>query len=136
MICACCGLACQWWHVVLLRPCTLYRLSIKSFPDYKHLLQENYVGYIFFLLLLKLVSKMLCHVFIVMLQLRNLLVSKWRQWRRKSSVFCGITKQNRRLSIRLSPCNKRGTCWSVLMCCKKNFLGRVTFWKNIRALEL
>jgi len=40
---------------------------------------------IFFLPLLKLVSKILCHVFIVMLQLRNLLVSKWRQWRRKPS---------------------------------------------------
>ena len=29
--------------------CILYRVSIKSFPDYKHLLQENYVEYkIFF----------------------------------------------------------------------------------------
>jgi hypothetical protein len=27
----------------------LYRVSIKSFPDYKHLLQENYVEYITFL---------------------------------------------------------------------------------------
>jgi hypothetical protein len=26
-------------------PCTIYRVSIKSFPDYKHLLQENYVEY-------------------------------------------------------------------------------------------
>jgi len=26
------------------------------------------------------------------------------------------------LSIRRSPCNKRSTCWSVLMCCKINFL--------------
>ena len=52
----------------------------KVFPDYKHLLQENYVEYKhIFLPLLKLVSKMLCHVFIVMLQLHNLLVSKWRQ---------------------------------------------------------
>ena len=43
----------------------LYRVSIKSFPDYKHLLQENYVEYkhIFFPLF-KLVSKILCHVFI------------------------------------------------------------------------
>jgi len=24
---------------------TIYRVSIKSFPDYKHLLQENYVEY-------------------------------------------------------------------------------------------
>jgi len=23
----------------------IYRMSIKSFPDYKHLLQENYVEY-------------------------------------------------------------------------------------------
>jgi len=39
---------------------------VKSFPDYKHLLQENYVEYKhIFLPLLKLVSKMLCHVFIV-----------------------------------------------------------------------
>ena len=45
---------------------SLYRVSIKSFPDYKHLLQENYVEYKhFFLPLLKLVSKILCLVFIV-----------------------------------------------------------------------
>ena len=37
---------------------TIYRVSIKSFPDYKHLLQENYVEYIYiFLPLLKLVPK-------------------------------------------------------------------------------
>ena len=42
----------------------IYRVSIKSFSDYKHLLEENYVEYIF-LPLLKLVSKILCHVFIV-----------------------------------------------------------------------
>jgi len=47
-----------------------YRVSIKSFPDYKHLLQENYVEYKhIFLPLLKLVSKIWCHVFIVVLQL-------------------------------------------------------------------
>ena len=40
-------------------------MSIKSFPDYKHLLQENYVEYKLYLLLLKLVSTILCHVFIV-----------------------------------------------------------------------
>jgi hypothetical protein len=40
-----------------------HRLSIKSFPDYKHSLQENYVEYKHIsLLLLKLVSKILCHV--------------------------------------------------------------------------
>ena len=45
-------------------------MSIKSFPDYKHLLQENYVEYKYiFVPLLKLGSKILCHVFIVMLQL-------------------------------------------------------------------
>ena len=27
----------------------IYRVSIKSFPAYRHLLQENYVEYIFFL---------------------------------------------------------------------------------------
>jgi len=44
----------------------IYRMSIKSFPDYKHLLQENYVEYKHvFLPLLELVSKVLCHVFIV-----------------------------------------------------------------------
>jgi len=38
-------------------------VSIKFFPDYKHLLQENYVGYKNIVLpLLKLVSKLLCHV--------------------------------------------------------------------------
>ena len=43
----------------------LDRVSIKSFPDYKHLLQENYVEYRhIFLPLLKLVSKILCPVFI------------------------------------------------------------------------
>jgi hypothetical protein len=36
--------------------CDLYRVSIKSFPNYKHLLQENYVEYKhIFVLLLKLV---------------------------------------------------------------------------------
>jgi len=41
---------------------------IKYFPDYKHLLQEKYCTWntnIFFLPLLKLVSKIVCHVFIV-----------------------------------------------------------------------
>ena len=40
-------------------------MSIKSFPDYKHLSQENYVEYKHFLTLLKLVSKILSRVFIV-----------------------------------------------------------------------
>jgi len=44
-----------------------YRVSMKSYPDYKHILQENYVEY------------------------------------------------------------KRRTCWSVLMCCKKDFLSWVSF---------
>ena len=44
----------------------LYRVSIKPFPDYKHLLQENYVEYKhIFLPLFKLVSKILCSLFIV-----------------------------------------------------------------------
>jgi hypothetical protein len=44
----------------------IYRVRIKSFPDYKHLLQETYVEYKhIFLPLLNLVSKILCHVFIV-----------------------------------------------------------------------
>ena len=44
-------------------------MSIKPFPNYKHLLQENYVEYKhIFLPLLKLVSKILCHLFILMLQ--------------------------------------------------------------------
>jgi hypothetical protein len=46
----------------------IHRVSIKSFPNHKHLLQENYVEYKhIFLPLLKLVSTILCHVFIVML---------------------------------------------------------------------
>jgi len=54
-----------------------YRVSIYSFPDYKLLLQKNYVEYkVFFLSLHKLVSKILCHVSIVRLQLRNVLVAK------------------------------------------------------------
>jgi len=107
----------------------LYRVSIKTFRDYKHLLQENYVEYKhIFLSLFKLVSKMLCHVFIVMLELHNLLVSKWCQWRRKPSVFCDITEQNHQLSMTLSPCEKMITFWSALMCCKKN--SWVTFWKK------
>jgi len=44
-------------------------VSINSIPNYKHLLQENYLEYKHvFLPLLKLVSKILCHVLIVMLQ--------------------------------------------------------------------
>jgi hypothetical protein len=48
-------------------------VSIEYFPDYKHLLKENYVEYkqFFFLPTLKLVFKILCHVFIIMLQLHN-----------------------------------------------------------------
>ena len=83
----------------------------------------------YFLTLIKLVSKILCHVFIVLLQLYNLLVSTCRQWRRKPSVSYGITKQNHLLSIRRSPYKKRSTCWSVLMCCKKT--PWVTFKKYI-----
>jgi hypothetical protein len=41
---------------------------MKSFPDYKNLLQENYVEYKYiFLPLVKSVSTVLYHVFIVML---------------------------------------------------------------------
>jgi len=84
----------------------------------------------FFLPLFKLVSKILCHVLIVMLQMHNLLASKWHQWRRKPSVFCGIMKHVERnwLSMRRSPCNIRSTYWSVLMCCKK--ISWVIFWKK------
>jgi hypothetical protein len=49
----------------------IYRMSIKCFPDYKHLLQENYVEYKYiFLPLLRLIHKILWHVFIT-LQLHN-----------------------------------------------------------------
>jgi hypothetical protein len=45
-------------------------VSIRSFLDYKLLLQENYMEYKhIYLPLLKLVSKILCLVFIVMIQL-------------------------------------------------------------------
>ena len=54
----------------------MYRVGMKSFAAYKHLLQENYVEHKHFFNI-KLVFKF-CHVFIV-LQLHNLLVSKWRQ---------------------------------------------------------
>ena len=43
----------------------MYRMSIKFFPDYKYLLQENYVKYKHvFLPLLKIVSKILYPVFL------------------------------------------------------------------------
>ena len=55
------------WHRLLPpKHVPIYRVSIKLLPDYKHLLQENYVEYKRILLpLLKLVFKILCHVFIV-----------------------------------------------------------------------
>jgi len=34
------------------------------------------------------------------------------------------------LSIRRSPCNKRSTCWSVLMCCKKTSWVELHFEKK------
>ena len=56
---------------------------------------------------------------------------------RMTDAFChnnwrhvGEQVERNWLSIRRSPCNKRSTCWSVLMCCKKNFLSWVTFWKK------
>ena len=70
-------------------------MSINSFPAYKHLLQENYVKYKhFFLPLFKLLSKILCHVFIVMLQLHNLLVSKMASMKEKAQrvLWCHETK--------------------------------------------
>jgi len=52
--------------VPFMRLCGIkHRVSIKSFPDYKQLLQENYVKFKLFLPLLKLVSKILCHMFTV-----------------------------------------------------------------------
>ena len=50
-----------------------YRVSMKSFPDYEHLQcykKTTWDTNIFFLPLLKLFSKILCHVFIVTLQLQ------------------------------------------------------------------
>jgi len=32
-------------HFISYLSCVEYRVSTKSFPDYKHLLQENYVEY-------------------------------------------------------------------------------------------
>ena len=44
----------------------MYRVSINSFPDYRHLLLENYVEYKhIFSPLLQLVSKILYYVFVV-----------------------------------------------------------------------
>ena len=62
----------------------MYRVSIKRFPDYKHLLQENYVEYKHtFLPLLKLVSK--------------ILQTRWRtstlRFTRSSVLGCNISKQ-------------------------------------------
>jgi len=36
-------------HLTLMLVLRYYRVSIKSFPDYKHLLQENYVEYTYFI---------------------------------------------------------------------------------------
>jgi len=35
----------RWEDVLMLNRQNKYRVSIKSFPDYKHLLQENYMEY-------------------------------------------------------------------------------------------
>ena len=108
----------------------MYRVSIKSFPDYKHLLQENYVEYKhIFLPLLKVVSKILCHVFIVTLQLHNYKFEGKNNRRFCSNNWRHVWEHVERnwLSIACSPCNKRSTCWSVLMCCKKkNFLSYIS----------
>ena len=60
---ACLVLVVAWIIVGLIRfPVSntqIYRVSTKSFPDYKHLLQENYVEYNFSFTI-KLVSKILC----------------------------------------------------------------------------
>jgi len=64
-------------------------VSIKSFPDYKHLLQESYVEYKhFFYHYLSKFLKILCHVFIVTLLLHNLLVSK----QKITEAFATITE--------------------------------------------
>ena len=58
----------------------MYRLSIKSFPDYKHLQYHKKTTWnknIFFLPLLKLVSKILCHVFVVMLKGKAVPLQAW-----------------------------------------------------------
>jgi len=72
--------------------------------------------YIFFLPFLKVVSKILCHMFIVMLQLHN-----YKFEGKNNRCFCYINwrhvgehVERSWLSIRRSPCNKRSTCWSVL----------------------
>ena len=51
------------YNLQSLHSCVIYRVSIMSFPDYKHLLQENYVEYKhIFLPLLKLVSNKMVHL--------------------------------------------------------------------------
>jgi hypothetical protein len=64
-----------------------YRVNIKFFPCWQTFITRKLRGKKkhIFLQLLKLVSKILCKVFIGMIELHNLLVSKWRQWRRKPS---------------------------------------------------
>ena len=86
--------------------------------EYKHIFSP----------LLKVVSKILCHVFIVMLQLHN-----YKFEGKNNRRFCcsnwrhvGEHVERKWLSIRRSPCNKRSTYWSVLMCCKK------TYWVTFR----
>ena len=54
----------------------MYRVSIKSFLDYKHLIQEKYVEYKhIFLSLFKLVSKILCHLFVTSRRWLEILMS-------------------------------------------------------------
>ena len=56
-------------------------------------------------------------------------------WRQNNRRFCynnwrhvGEHVERNWLSIRRSPCNKRSTCWNVLMCYKET--SWVTFWKK------
>ena len=57
-------------------------MSIKSFPDYKHSLKENYVEYkhIFFLPLLKLVSKILSCIYCTICNIRFLDATFPNRW--------------------------------------------------------
>ena len=51
------------WQAATPKLLNIYRVSIKSFPDYKHLLQENYVEYkLFFLNVTQLKKCFLQHI--------------------------------------------------------------------------
>ena len=55
----------------------------------------------------------------------------WRRFCYNNWRHVGEHVERNWLSVRRSPRNKRSACWSVLMCCKKNFLNYILRKKNM-----